>query len=72
MGGEEVPGNMHGGTCYLWENGHTLGKRTYEEQRRYQSLEGRSNAIKGALFMVYGAVGAGLVWRGTRVRPERE
>ncbi|MFJ8861415.1 hypothetical protein ACIRD8_23655 [Streptomyces sp. NPDC102451] len=72
--GEEHPGPMRPGDtgCAVLDGNTSVGTRTYEQQRRVQSLERRHDARNGALVLAYGVTGGLLVWRGRHPRSDRD
>ncbi|WP_329170298.1 hypothetical protein OG939_31895 [Streptomyces sp. NBC_01685] len=72
--GEEHPGPMRPGDtgCAVLDGSVSVGTRTYEQQRRVQSLERREDAMTGALLLAYGTAGGLLVWRARRPESDRD
>lgn len=69
--GEEHPGPMRPGDteCSVLDGSVFVGNRTYQQQRRAQSMERRKDARNGALLLAYGATGGLLAWRAPRPMP---
>ncbi|UCM86589.1 hypothetical protein [Streptomyces marincola] len=72
--GEEHPGPMEPGDtrCSVLDGTVAVGTRSYEQQRRVQSLERRRDARDGSLLLAYSAAGALLAWRATRPGPRED
>ncbi|UED83275.1 hypothetical protein [Streptomyces profundus] len=71
--GEEHPGPMRPGDteCAVLDGSVGVATRSYEQQRRVQSLERQRGARNGALLFAYGTAGALVAWRATRARSDR-